>query len=292
MSGPRRVVVVGDVAVDVVARLEGELAIGSDAPAAIAQRAGGAGANTARWLARAGAAVTLVGRVGADLAGEAATAALRAEGVDCALTADHARPTATILVLVHPGGERTMIPDRGANLGLAVADLDAVAFRSGDHLHLSGYALLHPGPRPAAAAALERARAAGVTTSVDPASAAPLAAMGVEAFTTLVAGVDLLLPNRAEAALLAGTDDATEAARLLGARHREVAVSLGPEGALWSGGGVVVHRPAIPLAIEDSTGAGDAFTAGFLVARLEGAGPGEALDAGIALAAQALSRDG
>lgn len=289
MSGPRRVLVLGDVAVDVVARLEGALAVGSDAAAAIVQRPGGAGANVARWLARAGAAVTLVGRVGGDPAGAATAAALREAGVDCALAVDADRPTATIVVLVHPGGERTMLPDRGANLGLAVGDLDAVAFRRGDHLHVSGYALHHPSPRPAALAALRRARAAGMTSSVDPASAAPMAALGVEAFAAMVEGVEVLLPNRAEAALLAGTDDPVEATRLLGTRFQEVAATLGPDGALWSDGDVVVHRPALPLAVEDSTGAGDAFTAGFLAAHLAGALPGRALDAGIALAAQALA---
>ena len=79
-----RIVVAGDVMRDVVATLAAPIARGSDAPAAIAERGGGAGANVAAWLARAGAAVTLIGRVGDDPAGRAAADALRADGVDLA----------------------------------------------------------------------------------------------------------------------------------------------------------------------------------------------------------------
>ena len=83
-----------------------------------------------------------------------------------------------------------------------------------------------------------------------------------------------------------------EAARILGARHREAAVTLGPGGAVWSDGLALVRRPARPVSVVDSTGAGDAFTAGFLAARLAGADPAAALEAGNALAVRALDRPG
>ena len=129
-----RVVVVGDLAVDVLATAATPPVPGADVPPRIVTAAGGAGANTAAWLAADGVDVTLVARVGADAAGRAAVAELAAAGVRPVVAVDPEAPTATIVVLVGPGGERTMLSDRGAAARLTVADLpplDGV-----DHLHL------------------------------------------------------------------------------------------------------------------------------------------------------------
>jgi ribokinase len=108
------------------------------------------------------------------------------------------------------------------------------------------------------------------------------------------AGATVLLPNADEALLLTGCADVTDAARALAARHPVVAVSLGAEGALWASGGVLVHRPAHPTEVVDTTGAGDAFAAGLLAAWLADpdVAPAEALDAGLALAADVVRRPG
>ena len=279
---PARIVVAGDVMTDVVATLAGPVARGSDTPARIVQRPGGAGANVAVWLARAGAPATLIAAVGDDLAGRAAAQALAAAGVDARLTIDRARPTGSCIVLVEPGGERSMLPDPGANAALAPAPLPVDAA----HLHLSGYALLRPGSRAAARALLAAGREAGLGVSVDPASAAPLAAAGADAFLGWAGPVDLLLPNRDELAVLGG-----DPAALIG-RAREVVVTLGAEGALWTDGTTTVRAAAEPVAAVDATGAGDAFAAGLLAARLAGAAPAAALAAGCALAARAVVRSG
>jgi sugar/nucleoside kinase (ribokinase family) len=280
------IVVAGDVMADVVVALAGPVAHGSDTPARIAHRGGGAAANLAVWLARAGAPVHLIGRVGDDAAGRGVAEELAAAGVAGALQVDPGLGTGTCVVLVDPGGERSMLPDAGANAALAAVPLPAGA----THLHVAGYALLHPGSRPAALGLLAAAREAGLPVSVDPSSAAPLAR--APAFLEWVAGVALLLPNRAEAAVLAGTDDPEAAARALTAHAREVVVKLGAEGALWTDGEAVARVPAPPVAAADSTGAGDAFAAGLLAARRRGAGPDEALAAGCALAAEAVARPG
>ncbi|HTE60841.1 MAG TPA: PfkB family carbohydrate kinase [Solirubrobacteraceae bacterium] len=287
MSGGR-VVVVGDVMTDVVAALSGPVAHGSDTSARIVQRGGGAGANVAAWLARAGVAVTLIGRVGDDAPGREIAEGLRAEGVDARLATDPARHTGTCVVLVAPGGERSMLPDAGANAGLEAAPLPEDA----THLHLAGYALLHPGSRPAARAMLADAGARGLTVSVDPSSAAPLARAGAAAFLEWIHGADLLLPNRDEAGALTGVPDPKAAARALTAHAREVVVKLGAQGALWTDGSVQVRAPAVDVQVADTTGAGDAFAAGLLAARLAGAAPADALGAGCALAAEAIARAG
>jgi ribokinase len=282
------IVVVGDVMVDVVARLSGPVAVGSDSEASISFGGGGSAANVAAWLAHAGAAAVLVGRVGDDARGASAAAALRASGVDARLAVDDSLPTGTCIVLVAPGGERSMLPDAGANSALAPADLPASLLAPGGHLHLTGYSLVRPGPRPAALGAISRAAAAGMSVSVDPSSAALL---GPE-FLELAAGATLLLPNLAEARTLSGEGDAQAGARALASRFPEVVVKLGAEGALWTNGSDVELVPAAPAAALDTTGAGDAFAAGLLAARLRGAPPAEAVAAGCALAAQAVVTPG
>jgi sugar/nucleoside kinase (ribokinase family) len=247
-------VVLGDLMVDVVARIVGPLAHGSDTPAQISVQGGGSAANTAAWAASIGTDVALVCRVGDDERGRAALPDL-----DVRAVVDPEKPTGTCVVLVEPGGERTMLPDPGANDG----PLPEIPL--GDHLHVVGYALLRDGPRASALAAIDRARGAGMSVSVDPSSWALLRPGAIPP-------VDLLLPNEREAEYLDG----------------EMAVKLGAGGARWGD----VHVPAEPVEVVDTTGAGDAFAAGFLSAHLTGAGRREALEAGCRLAARAVAQVG
>ena len=149
-------------------------------------------------------------------------------------------------MIVEPGGERTMLPDRGANAALEPADLPIDEFAEGKHLHLSGYTLLDPGSRSAGLVALEHARAAGMSISVDPASAAPLAELGSAAFLGWTRRAGLLLPNAEEAAVLTGARDPEAAAWALAKDGREVVITLGKEGALWSDGERVERAPGEP----------------------------------------------
>jgi ribokinase len=283
-----RIVVLGDVMIDVVARLEGPIAPGSDAPARIEILGGGSGANVAAWLAVAGATPLLLGAVGDDARGRAAREALEEGGVDARLAVDPGRATGTCIVLVAPGGERTMVPDPGANDGLEPGDLPDGVFAAPGHLHVAGYALLRDGSHAAARAAVDRARACGMTVSVDPSSAALLS----PAFLDLAAGADLLLPNADEAAALTGVVEPERAAARLAERVPEVVVTLGAAGALWTDGREVARASAEPAQVVDSTGAGDAFAAGFIAARAQGASPAEALAAGCRLAASAVTTSG
>ena len=246
----------------------------------------------AAHLARLGARVTLVGCIGDDAPGAGLAAELRATGVDLALRTVAGVATGTIVSLVEPGGQRSMLADRGANLALRPDDVPAPV--PGGHLHLSGYTLLDDGPRAAGLAALEAAVAAGCTVSLDPASTGPLTRYGVDRWLADTAGATLLLPNADEARLLTGCTDVTEAARTLAGRHRGVAVSLGADGALWASGDVLVHRPAHPTDVVDTTGAGDAFAAGLLSAWLPSpdGDPAQILDAGLAEAAEVVRRPG
>jgi len=289
-----RVVVVGDIATDVVARLSGPLRKGSDSSAVVATYGGGSAANVAAWLAVAGVRTTFLGRVGADTAGRAQVDELTRAGVDVRVQVDPVRPTGCVVVLVAEDGERTMLPDRGANATLSPADLPADVFgNQSGHLHLSGYPLLHESSRAGALAALELAWDGRMTVSVDPSSAAPLAAVGPAQFLEWTHAADLCLLNLDEAEVLAGPGRPEALARWLSHEHyREVVVKLGADGALWASDDRVVKVPAGPAPVIDTTGAGDAFAAGFLSAWQIAGPPDEALRAGSRLAAACVAQVG
>ncbi|MEU1347137.1 carbohydrate kinase family protein [Streptomyces sp. NPDC005775] len=282
--------VVGDVVTDVVARHGSELLHGTDTTARIRTRAGGAGANVACWAVRSGCRdARLVARVGADSA-DWHRDLLRRAGVRGLLAVDEGAPTGTVVALVDPSAERTFLTDSGAVIRLSPDDwspsmLDGIA-----HLHLSGYLLFAATSRATALLALGEARRRNIPVSVDPASAGFLAGLGVDRFLALVAGADVLLPNADEARLLTGLPEPADAAAKLSLLVRQVVVTLGEGGALLATAGVVTVREpagAVPAAV-DSTGAGDAFTGGFLAARLAGADDAAAVAAGCGAGAEAV----
>ena len=128
-----------------------------------------------------------------------------------------------------------------------------------------------------------------MTVSVDPSSSALLSAD----FLDWADGAGLLLPNAPEARALTGEGDPELAARALARRFGEVVVTLGADGALWTARDEVIEVAAVPVeAVEDTTGAGDAFAAGLLGARLAGAAPADQLAAGCELAARAVATAG
>ena len=287
-----RVVVVGDLMTDTVAHAALPLAKGSDTPATVTMHGGGSGANIAAWLAVDGCEVAFVGRRGADIAGRNRDMELMGYGVDARLVMDPERPTGTCVVMVTHKGAHTMLSDPGANSALSPDDLPKDLFTPGSHLHISGYTLLKEGSREAALAAFSHAQRAGLTVSVDGASAAPLERVGAEQFLQLSNGATLLFVNGDQAMVITGRDDPEQAARVLNAWYPQVVLKLGADGALFYANGrpdpVRVPSPPIERVV-DGTGAGDAFCAGFLPPWLDKKPPGEALASGCRLATRALS---
>ena len=285
------VLVVGDIVTDILAVHSGPLAIDSDTAAAISVTGGGSAANTAAWLAFTGTPVHLLGVIGDDVAGADRLAELTAAdvGVSPVRVVPGAR-TGSVIVLAHDQ-DRTMLCDRGANHELTPSDVDrALSTVDGlRHLHLSGYTLLDESSRPAGLHALRAAAERGLTTSVDAASAAPLRRVGGPTFLEWIDGTDLLLANLDEADALSGIRG-EGAARAMTRFAATVVVKLGPDGAVWADrSGVALHQPAVPAKVLDPTGAGDAFAAALIGARLAGAAPAESLRAAVALGAQAVT---
>ncbi|MBA9005684.1 carbohydrate kinase family protein [Thermomonospora cellulosilytica] len=293
MSGPAAaLLVVGDVVTDVVALHAGPLPPGADLPAEITVRAGGSAANTAAWAAALGADARLLARAGADAADWHA-ARLAEAGVRPHLRVDAACPTAVIIVMVDAAGERTMLTQRGAGARLGPGDWDDALLDGAAWLHVSGYVLFTAPGRALAERAVAAARARGAGVSVDPASAGDLRRWGPDRFLAATEGADVLLPNRDEAVLLGGVPDPRAAAARLSGRYGLVACKLGADGALAARDGrIVAQVPARRVRAVDSTGAGDAFAAGFLTARLSGAPVPDALAAGCRAGARAVTAVG
>jgi sugar/nucleoside kinase (ribokinase family) len=261
---PRKIVVVGDAGLDVVAQHDGPIVYGGDVRAKVRFAGGGAGANTALWLRTQGAEPTLIARIGDDPGGRLIRAELEHAGIRCNFAVDSEAATCCVVVLVDAEGQRSMLPDRGANARFRPEDVDGAALAGAGHLHLSGYVLLDPSSRPGGLAALAAAKKAGLSTSVDPQSG-PLIT-DPAAFLDDVRGVDLLLPNTEELVAL--------------------------NGATWDDPDGVTTVAAVPTECVDSTGAGDAFDAGILATWLAGQSTMDILRAGVKLGALAVSRVG
>lgn len=294
-SGGGALLVVGDVVTDVVARHRGPLASGTDTASVIRTLPGGAGANVACWAAHWGCAdVRLLGRVGAESAAWHERE-LTACGVRPRLVVDPQATTGTVICLVDTGAaaERTFLTDSGASLRLDPGDWSDALLDGVGRLHLSGYLLFSESGRALVGTASAAARARGVPVSLDPASAGFLVDLGVDRFLSLVEGVDVLLPSRAEACLLTGLLDGAGAAAALSRLVPLVVSKEGADGALVARDGrVLVRVPAAPATPLDTTGAGDAFTGAFLAALLAGADAGAAAAEGCRAGARAVERVG
>lgn len=291
MSSPR-VVVVGDLLYDLLAKSEGEIEFGTDTFVPIRVAAGGSGANAAAWLASSGVETHFVGRVGDDVFGTFLEGEMERAGVVSHLARDTSLSTGKVFVLVDGAGERTMITDRGASENLHPNDLPNTLFTEG-HLHLSGYTFSGGTRRKTALEALRLAGEAGMTVSVDPSSVPLLGSVGPDRFLEWTGGADLLFPNLTEGETLTGESAPDLILKSLLAHYSAVVLKLGPDGAVYADGTGTSHQvPSAAARAEDTTGAGDAFSAGFLAAWLERGSPAEAMRRGAGVAARAVGRVG
>jgi sugar/nucleoside kinase (ribokinase family) len=284
MTGPPRILVIGDVMTDVIVRPEGPLARGSDRRASITVQPGGSAANQAAWLASFGVKVDFVARVGAaDV--ESETARFNTIGVAPHLVGDRTHETGRLIALIDPDGERSFLTDRGANEALEARDIPDPLIEGAALIHLSGYSFFAPSPREAVFDVMRRA--GNKPLSVDPASAEFLREVGADTFVAWTRGAAILFPNEEEAAILAGSSEPeTQCARL--AKHYPlVVIKRGAAGAEAVEGERRWRVNAPKIEAVDTTGAGDAFVAGFLAARIEGAEIDAALSRAVVAGAEA-----
>ena len=283
-----RIVVFGDVIDDIVVVPTGPIRDDTDTPSSIRHRAGGSAANAAAWLGDQGVPVDFVGRVAADDV-QRHSRILAGFGVTPHLLGDRDLPTGTIVVIVD-GDSRSMLTERGANDRLSADGVGDELLDSAALVHFTGYSVYHGQDQPAIRRLIDRATRRGVSVSVDPASAGSLQDFGVEKFFEIIGGTDLFFPNLDEGKALTGLEDPAAIASSLGERFPLVALTLGRGGAIIAqrGRGLVTVE-AIQCAVVDPTGAGDAFTAGFLTSWIVDSDAVAAARAGIRVAARAVT---
>lgn len=287
MSAPQAdLLVVGNLMIDVVVDMPGALQVGSDLPSEINTTFGGTGGNVGAWAAVAGAHPMVVGVVGADAWGEAFERQLQRLGVITSLRHHPQLPTGLLVALVHPGGERSMLPDSRANSALSWEDFDGVDWRSLKWLYLSAYVLFDPQTREVGERLLAVAREHGVRVALDPASAAPLRAVDRAELEGWLRQCDLLLPNEPETAVLAGDAGLAPVLELCPV----IAAKLGARGVeLYERGKDPRHLSAVPVTLVDTVGAGDAFAGGMLAALAQGLDLVAAAQSAVAVAARAVA---
>lgn len=248
----------GDLTLDVIVRLSGPVAPGGDTDARIQVGPGGQAANVAAWVARLGGQARFVGKTGADDTGELVRGRLGRLRVE--IQGPVTGRNGSICSLVSPSGERSMAADRGASRELREDELDPAWMRC-DHLHVSGYALMVEPVRTAARRGVTIARTNGARVSVDLASWSAIRDSGVDAFVDAVRSIepDVVFANEDEERVVPSSS--IDAVWIL---------KRGARGCCFDG----VERDALPADAVDSTGAGDALAAGWILG-----GPELALEA-------------
>lgn len=286
-----RIVVFGDVIDDILVVPSGPIRNDTDTPSSISHRPGGSAGNVASWLARQGAEVDFVGRVAtSDVVRHSEVFA--EYNVAARLTGDDDLPTGTIVVIVD-GDSRSMLTDRGANDQFSADQVTDALLEQAALVHFTGYSLYHGENQEAVVRLFERAAASGVTVSVDPASAGSLLDFGVERFLGLIAKAGVLLPNLDEGRALTGLHDPAEVADALGRLFPLVALTMGQQGVIVAERGLPQLRvDAVRTERVDPTGAGDAFSAGFLAEWVQSGDAVAAASAGVVVAAEAVTAVG
>jgi sugar/nucleoside kinase (ribokinase family) len=262
--GGGKILTLGDAAVDVIVEPEQDLRPDDDVPATIALGTGGQAANVAAWCASFGVPSGVIAATGDDLPAQIVRQDLAARGVEVLGPRMTGRGP-VVISIVGAGGKRTMISDRGISTSLDGDHIETAWFAGVDWLHLSGYALFGPAGPAAALAAAGLARAAGAGVSIDLSAATLLRAVGADRARHLIAqtGARLVFANQAEVAVVDPLEVAT------------TVVKRGADGCRVITAGRITDEMAAPGAVvRDTTGAGDAFAAGWLVG-----GPALALDA-------------
>ena len=275
---------VGDLVEDIAVRLLGPVNVASDTPTHIERRRGGSAANTAVAVARIGHPARFIGQIGDDHIGNALERALLDERVEPIVR--HRGRTGTIVVLVDEHGERTMLTDRAACADLD--DPDPMWLDGLTALHVPLYSLIGGALAVTSATLIRWAHERDITVSIDASSAAVIEAAGADHVCALIHELrpDVLLCNELETEVLGGRDAVAALATSV------TVVKQGPDPA-W-----VLPRGGEPICVpvphggpvRDTTGAGDAFAAGFLVALAGGSSAEDAAMAGHRTARLAIDR--
>ncbi len=240
----------GDLLLDVVVRLGGPIAEDTDTYGHTRVGAGGQAANVAAWVVALGGEARFIGKRARDPAGRLLAEELQGRGVELA-GPEVDVGTGTVVSIATPDGKRTMLSDRGVSVKLTPNELDPAWLAGCERLHLPAYSLV---AQPIVGAALE-AGASAPEVSLDLSSTAALELVGIEGIRAMVQELepDIVFANEAEAQLVGPLEVET------------FVLKRGAVGCVVRTGDEEREYPAHPAEVADTTGAGDAFAAGFLV---------------------------
>jgi sugar/nucleoside kinase (ribokinase family) len=288
----RRLVSVGNVVIDIVARVPAFPDRGGDVLASAGGIAAGGGFNVMVAGARQRLPTAYAGTHGTGLFGDLARAALREEGISILQEPTAAVDTGFDVAVVDNDGERTFITVVGAEAQLTDERLDTIEVGPEDAVQVSGYGLLHPINRVSITNLLKRIPAECIVF-FDP---GPLVGdIPAEAMAAMVMRADWWSCNLREATIVTGQTDPVTAAAILANRNARggVLVRLGRDGCILVESGASPHRVAgFTVDAVDTNGAGDAHTGAFIAALARGATPREAARLANACAAIAVTRPG
>lgn len=262
-----RILVVGELNPDVI--LSGLPSLPALGKEILAQQLhvdiGSSSAICAAGLARLGAAVDFIGKVGQDAYGDYMVDALRGRGVGIdQVIRETGTGTGVTFSLTFPR-DRALVTYPGCIPLLTLADIDLSILETYQHVHVGSY-YLQRALQPGLPTLFRAARDQGLTTSLDP-GFDPAEAWQRADLLPLLELVDVFLPNRKEACAIAQADDAEEALRELTRHACLVVVKCGSAGAMTLVQGQILRSPGFSVTVRDTTGAGDSFNAGFIVAR-------------------------
>lgn len=254
---------------------------------------GGSVANSCAVAAALGAKVAFLGKVANDEMGETFRREIAAVGVHYTTPAlESSVPTARCLILVTPDGQRTMNTYLGAGGEFSLNDLDEKVIAASKVTYLEGYLFDPPAAQSAFREAAKMARAAGRQTALSLSDAFCVDRHRAKFQSLIAEGIDILFANEAEICSLYQANDFSDAARKV-VKDVELAIlTRGESGSLILHKGHQIEVPAVPTQVVDTTGAGDAYAAGFLAAYTAGQNLESAGLLGAKAAALAISRIG
>jgi len=288
MTNNSKILCIGDIMLDVTAVIGKPIVEGLETRASISTFGGGAAANVASWLVAANTPSYLITRVGDDAAGKAVLDQLDQLGVAHSDKVVPGKNTGVVIVIVGNDGERTMFPDSGANAGLGVADLPELSEFSA--VYLSGYPLINPQSNPGVLEIVEVLRKEKLPIIFDPATVGVLLEVGVEIVRQWLEFMDVVVLNEEEAQFITGFANPIDAAADLLKIVPTVVIKRGSNGALaQQRDGSLIQIPALPTTVVNTTGAGDAFAAGFISVWAQDGQLADALAAGAKLAAECVA---
>jgi sugar/nucleoside kinase (ribokinase family) len=261
-----QILCIGDIMVDVVVKANigsKDFKYGSDTKSEIVMRGGGQAANVASWLTQVDIAPFLVARVGADEMGNLLISELDQFGIAHSAKRIPNVKTGMVVVLVDQSGERTMFPDSGANSGLGVSDLpDLSGYKIA---FISAYSLINQESRTGVLEIIKKLRSSKIKIVIDPASVGALQSVPIEEVRSWLELADVLVMNEQEAKYITNQPELESAMDTLVKLANHVVVKVGAAGAHAKkiNEKSIFESTNVKTAV-DSTGAGDAFSAGFL----------------------------